>query len=641
MTRRMQRMMQQKQGAPRQTTIAGQPHMLAYINEAERQMLKRAGGAEMPGPAGIPSYFDFWKNTFGGGNSFSQSVANAFTPNDGTSYVGGSLVNDSNPNQNVGPARDADMFAGSNYAPTINAGTSDAVQVTYNDDNNSAAATTNPTLVDTGNVGDVFMVGDKYAVRNADGSINKFFGETMAQLHSDYITDSGIFAPVTSETTNFSSPTSVTAENLAEEFAAPYTELGNSLQEAGLLSLGGKQTPEEPFNAGNPPILEYDGGNNSYSVVGALDPNAEPSMATNEDGSLYVPYDGMSPFYNPEINANALDQYGNTIFPNGSTIGPNNDNSNAIATANTNAVNTLLTTGNDGNMIVPGDGGSYSTLDGVNLNGQNFGNYQVFPYSPGNTYTLEETNTGNNTTTTTNVEEGGGGPPVVEEPAVNQALIDALARRDEALSGQLGNVASAFGFSTDDYYNQLGTDYREGGLSDAFTTAYDDAIRGIYDTFKSAGMLTQQGVDDKMGILSGAEGGEANRLDSIVDQYTSANRGYVDSGRSGMEGTLRGYVTDTEDIPTIDQQTAQILGYDVAGNSQQYKTPQEGNVVEFFTDFVKRSYDPSYNVDPTAVASGGPKKVSGSVDQLGAGTQPSSLAGILDPVRGGSVKVVS
>lgn len=31
----------------------------------------------------------FWSNTFGGGNSFSQSVSNATTPNDGNTYVGG------------------------------------------------------------------------------------------------------------------------------------------------------------------------------------------------------------------------------------------------------------------------------------------------------------------------------------------------------------------------------------------------------------------------------------------------------------------------------------------------------------------------------------------------------------------------
>ena len=37
----------------------------------------------------------FWSSTFGGGNSFTESVANTFTPGDGYSYERGELVNDS------------------------------------------------------------------------------------------------------------------------------------------------------------------------------------------------------------------------------------------------------------------------------------------------------------------------------------------------------------------------------------------------------------------------------------------------------------------------------------------------------------------------------------------------------------------
>ena len=35
----------------------------------------------------------FWADSFGGGNSFTESVANVFTPNDGATYVNGNLVN--------------------------------------------------------------------------------------------------------------------------------------------------------------------------------------------------------------------------------------------------------------------------------------------------------------------------------------------------------------------------------------------------------------------------------------------------------------------------------------------------------------------------------------------------------------------
>jgi hypothetical protein len=141
-------------GAPRQTEIMGQPHMLAYINPQEEQMLRNAGGAGLPGPDGVPAYWfhsgwgggstttsnnsssnndgpaptTFYNDysdpdnpvldtmsavearrsnnnddkpaapqtqaTSSSGNSFTESVANFFTPNDGASYVNGQLVDD-------------------------------------------------------------------------------------------------------------------------------------------------------------------------------------------------------------------------------------------------------------------------------------------------------------------------------------------------------------------------------------------------------------------------------------------------------------------------------------------------------------------------------------------------------------------
>ena len=486
MTRRMQRMMQQKQGAqqegaPRQAMLMGEPHMLAYINEAERQMLKRAGGAEAPGPEGIPVYgffSDLWEEIKSGGKANTET------------FNGSSSNSPSNSNNN--------------------------------------------------------------------------------------------------------------------SIASQYQQMGESMNSVGVANTGGKVYPGEPANSGNPAILQYNPGNDddgpSYQVVGALDATKPASVATNADGSIYQP------------------------------------TNNPVNIANTLATADLINTGYDGNMVLPDGNGGYVTIDGNVIKGPtgpistNDGS-RNFTQGGGSTVTGGG---GTSTTTTT----GGGGTSVVTAPPVNQALLDAQARRAAALAKQMGAVATAFGFSTDDYYNQLGTDYREGGLSEAFTTAYDDAVRGIYDVYKSAGMLTQSDVDDDLGILAGANSGEEGRMDSIVDQYTTANRNYVTEGRGGIEGELQGFVTDTEDIPTIDAQTAQILAYDVPGKSQPYKTPQEAEVVEFFSDFVKRAYDPSYNVDPTALASGGPKKVSGSVDQLGAGTQPSTIAGILDPVKGGSVKVV-
>lgn len=60
-------------GVPRQTEIAGQPHMLSYITPGEAAVLKAMGGAGKPGPMGIPSFYDEGDDYSGsGGDSFAD-----------------------------------------------------------------------------------------------------------------------------------------------------------------------------------------------------------------------------------------------------------------------------------------------------------------------------------------------------------------------------------------------------------------------------------------------------------------------------------------------------------------------------------------------------------------------------------------
>jgi hypothetical protein len=84
----MNRMEQGIASIPRQTVIRDQPHMLAYITPAEAMLLKQNGGSGLPSHGGVPE-FGFWSETFGGGNSFDQSMSNTFGGNDGGSFVGG------------------------------------------------------------------------------------------------------------------------------------------------------------------------------------------------------------------------------------------------------------------------------------------------------------------------------------------------------------------------------------------------------------------------------------------------------------------------------------------------------------------------------------------------------------------------
>ncbi len=84
----MNRMQQGIASIPRQTMIRDQPHMLAYITPAEAMLLKQNGGSGLPSHGGVPE-FGFWSETFGGGNSFEQSMNNTFGGTDSGSYVGG------------------------------------------------------------------------------------------------------------------------------------------------------------------------------------------------------------------------------------------------------------------------------------------------------------------------------------------------------------------------------------------------------------------------------------------------------------------------------------------------------------------------------------------------------------------------
>jgi hypothetical protein len=69
--------------APRNTTINGQPHMLAYITGSEADALKRLGGSGDPGPMGIPSFFlDEGQEAFS--ESMSSSNFSSGPPDDGS-----------------------------------------------------------------------------------------------------------------------------------------------------------------------------------------------------------------------------------------------------------------------------------------------------------------------------------------------------------------------------------------------------------------------------------------------------------------------------------------------------------------------------------------------------------------------------
>ena len=177
-----------------------------------------------------------------------------------------------------------------------------------------------------------------------------------------------------------------TANTSSTSTADAMKEYADSMKEAGILSLGGKQMPDEPDNVGNTPILTYTGTGSdvdaSYEVFGGLDPNEDASMSYNEDGTLFVPYDGKDPH---SIDANT-DFYGSTdpnspdynmskdLAENGSYVnleGVRVEDEpfetdlpmNGAAILNELGKDHLLKTGDDSKMIVTGPEGGYTFIN--------------------------------------------------------------------------------------------------------------------------------------------------------------------------------------------------------------------------------------------------------------------------------------
>ena len=180
-----------------------------------------------------------------------------------------------------------------------------------------------------------------------------------------------------------------TAEDVAASAAAG-EEAAASMKEAGILTVGGKQTPGAPDNVGNTPIFQYNGsdesGEISYEVVGGLTEGKDATLSTNADGTLFIPYDSEDPHtitadtaFIGSTDPNAADyNMSLDLAENGSYVNLDGDTvtgdafetdltPNGAAVANVVGKNILLTTGDDSKMVVGVEGGGYQLVDGTPL----------------------------------------------------------------------------------------------------------------------------------------------------------------------------------------------------------------------------------------------------------------------------------
>jgi hypothetical protein len=172
----------------------------------------------------------------------------------------------------------------------------------------------------------------------------------------------------------------------------------------------------------------------------------------------------------------------------------------------------------------------------------------------------------------------------------------------------------------------------------SYNTAYDDAVRGVNDYFKSAGILKQADVDERMGAIEAAKA--ADPLSGYAQRYADANREFVSGGLSSIGDALSSLSSASDDVDAVNRQTEAIKKFSIGGQSAKYKTAKEKKPADFFSGFNKVAANPSQNVAPISI-SGNRSGASQGVDLFGANKQPSAISGLRSPYSSKSARVVS
>ena len=359
-------------GAPRQAELMNQPHMLAYINPQEEQMLRDAGGAGIPGPDGIPVYgwwSDTWSEIKSGGKA---KTATYNRPKSNTSAYVAPVV--TTPVVNTAPT--------TSTTPTFN---------TYYD------------AIDAGYGGKTVNIG----------------GKNVKAVTADGYTGNASSSTTTSEPDNYPQPSgwdsiNTTVSNIGTGIKDTFT--GGGSDDSGsfgyigdLVSGGGNSFTENAANIFTPNDgASYEGGQlvddatvvhplgtlenitttstpavSTSGISGAL-PATNSTMEelanlmTPNDGAVYANGQLIDQFTGEVIEAGGLSSTGNTIR------GTANTDTNDIEGYTEYGSAPVVNTGREtlANIITPGDQAMYvdgqlvDTLTGASLEG---GGYTIDP----------------------------------------------------------------------------------------------------------------------------------------------------------------------------------------------------------------------------------------------------------------------
>tara|TARA_Y100001972_G_C7658861_1_gene332035 strand:- start:645 stop:1682 length:1038 start_codon:yes stop_codon:yes gene_type:complete len=208
--------------------------------------------------------------------------------------------------------------------------------------------------------------------------------------------------------------------------------------------------------------------------------------------------------------------------------------------------------------------------------------------------------------------------------------IQARLDRANAMADKQNELAEAFGFFNDDFYDDMGASFTD-FQNTALQQGYDASLRGIMEGFKAQGLLKQADVDAAVGNLDSAKATEMERISQGAADYSQAKRDEVAAKQAKLGDQLSALAGGATDINTIKKQTDAINAFDFGKEIEKLKTPGSKTSMDFFTDFTQLAApaDPSINVQAESTT---------GIPQFGEITPITS--GIRSPFDSKSIRVV-
>lgn len=233
-------------------------------------------------------------------------------------------------------------------------------------------------------------------------------------------------------------------------------------------------------------------------------------------------------------------------------------------------------------------------------------------------------------------DPGSKGPDFNYEAAAAKAraqrmLLDARMRRADAMAKKRNELSDAFGFFSEDYFDDYGSAFKEYQQS-ALQKGYDDSLRGIYEGFKAQGLLRQADVDEALAGLDAAKQTELGKIDEAALEYNDAKRKEIKDQAKKLGDSLANLAGGATTIAEIDKQTKNIEKFDFSKQLNKLKnTSGEKTDMEFFTDFAKAGPAPQASINVQAESTAG-------IPQFGEITPITT--GIRSPFDSRSIRVV-